>query len=162
MTDVLIYWRDFRKNMTAAEGFRWHSNARVFVDILPGDRLWLVTSGKSIGQEAEQAGFLVGVWQVAEVQANPNDDPAYPADDYRYRVTTNEAESVIFEEPVPVDHIVRPSGRDKATSIGRFLQGPRKLPDEKVRSLRAAAGPQMAHQWLTGKRQPSKTNDTSE
>jgi hypothetical protein len=51
---------------------------------------------------------------------------------------------------VAVDHILRPAGRDKAVSIGRFLQGPRKLSDEKVRLMRAAAGPQMAQKWLTG------------
>ncbi len=160
MTDVLVFWRDFRKNTAHAEALRWHSNARVFSALLPGDRLWLVTSGQALGHEAKQAGFLVAVWQVAHVQPNANDDPAYPADDYQYRVTANEVESIIFDKPVLVDHILRPSGRDKASSIGRYLQGPRKLTDEKVRLLRAAAGPQMAQQWLTGKRQPTKSADS--
>ncbi len=85
-----------------------------------------------------------------EVKENPGDDPAYPKDDYRYRIVANETESVTFEEPVLVDHILRPEGRDKAASIGRFLQGPRKLKDQTVRLLRAAAGPKMALKWLTG------------
>jgi hypothetical protein len=159
MTDVLVYWRDFRKNQAQGDALRWHSNARIFGELMPGDRLWLVTSGEALKHEAAQAGFLVAVWPVAQVQANPDDDPAYPAEDYQYRITASEADSITFEEPVPVDHILRPAGRDKASSIGRFLQGPRKLTDEKVRLLRAAAGPQMAQQWLTGKRQPTESGD---
>jgi len=76
MADVLIYWRDYRKN---AEGAitAWHSNAKLLGALLPGDRLWFVTSGKNLRQEeAAQAGFLVAVWQVQEVKQNPGDDPA--------------------------------------------------------------------------------------
>jgi hypothetical protein len=152
MTDVLVYWRDFRKNQVQGDALRWHSNARIFGELRPGDRLWLVTSGQALKDEEAQAGFLVAVWQVAQVQPNPDDDSAYPAKEYQYRIAASEADSITFEEPVPVDHILRPAGRDKASSIGRFLQGPRKLTDEKVRLLRAAAGPQMAQQWLTGGR----------
>ncbi len=151
MTEVLIYWRDYRKN--AEEPITaWHSNAKLLGDLAPGDRLWFVTSGKNLKQEAEQAGFLVAVWQVQEARENPGDDPAYPRDDYRYRIVANEAESMTFDEPVMVDHILRPEGRDKAAAIGRFLQGPRKLDGQKVRLLLAAAGPKMALKWLTGPR----------
>ena len=55
-----------------------------------------------------------------------------------------------LDEPVLVDHILRPEGRDDAVSIGRFLQGPRRLSDERVRLMRAAAGPHLAQKWLTG------------
>lgn len=149
MADVLIYWRDYRKN---AEGpvAAWHSNARLLGELQPGDRLWFVTSGKNLRQEGDSAGFLVAVWQVQEVQPNPGDNPEYPKDEYRYRIVASGEESVNFDEPVLVDHIIRPEGRDKAVSIGRLLQGPRKLDDQKVRLLRAAAGPKMALQWLTG------------
>ncbi len=64
----------------------------------------------------------------------------YPKDAYRWRVLANEAGSIDFDEPVLVDHIVRPEGRDQAVSIGRFLQGPRKLKHETVLLLRDAAG----------------------
>jgi hypothetical protein len=150
MTDVLLYWRDYRKN---AEGqvTAWHSNAKLLAELLPGDRLWFVTSGKNLRQDAEQAGFLVAVWQVQEVVENPGDDPAYPKADYSHRIIAGEQGSVVLDEPVLVDHILRPEGRDKAASIGRFLQGPRKLDDQKVRLLRAAAGPKMALKWLRGK-----------
>ena len=151
MTDVLIYWRDYRKN-AGGQVTAWHSNAKLLGELLPGDRLWFVTSGKNLGQEAEQAGFLVAVWQVQEVKQNSGDDPAYPKDDYSYRIIPSEEGSVVLDEPVLVDHILRPEGRDKAASIGRFLQGPRKLDDQKVRLLRAAAGPKMALKWLTGNR----------
>jgi hypothetical protein len=95
MTDILVYWRDFRKNTAKGNALRWHSKARVLGELLPGDRLWLVTSGQALKHEAQQAGFLVAVWQVAQVQPNPNGDPAYPAEDYKYRVTASEIESII-------------------------------------------------------------------
>ena len=153
MTDVLIYWRDYKKNQAqAGGGFRWHSGARMFAELHAGDRLWLVTSGKNLGNgEAPQAGFLVGVWQVREAVPNPGDDPAYPADPYRYRMVAEPSASLLFEKPVLVDHIVRPAGCDRAKAIGSFLQGPRKLKDEKVRLLRAVAGPAMARHYLTGR-----------
>jgi hypothetical protein len=152
MTDVLIYWRDFRKN-TERVVPAWHSNSRLLSDLHPGDRLWLVTSGKILRREPDQAGFLVAVWQVHEVKDNPGDDFAYPSEDYRYRLVLNQGESVTFDDPVLVDDILRPDGRDRDTSIGTFLQCPRKLDDQKVRLLRAAAGPKMALKWLTGNKQ---------
>ena len=158
MTDVLIYWRDYRQNwvyqLVEERSFYWHTNARLFEEATPGDRLWFVTAGKNIAHvdmNAQQAGFLVGVWQVAKVTANPGDDPAYPQGNYRYRVVTDASASFLFDVPVHIDHIVRPVGRDSSIAIGRFLQGPRKLRDETVRELRSAAGPQMAKHYLTGR-----------
>jgi hypothetical protein len=151
MADVLIYWRDYRKN-AAGPVVGWHSNSQLLSKLLAGDRLWLVTSGKSLGHEAEQAGFLVAVWQVAEAVENPGDDPVYPKDRYRYRIVPNEGESITLNEPVPVDHILRPARGSKAISIGRYLQGPRKLTETTVRLLRAAAGPDLAIKWLKGNR----------
>lgn len=156
--DILIYWRDYKQNwvrrFAGERAYFWHSNAKLIGELQPGDRLWMVTSGANVQQEAKQAAFLVAVWTIREVVPNPGDDPAYPRDDYKFRVVADADESSQFEEPVLVDHVLRPPGRDRAIGIGRFLQGPRKLSDEKVRLLRAAAGPQMAHQWLTGKRRP--------
>jgi len=156
--DVLVYWRDYRQNWANQSGggraLYWHSNARMFEQLEAGDRLWLVTAGKNltgIYKEAPQAGFLVGFWQVQQAIANPGDDPAYSQADYRYRVVADASASMLFEEPVLVDHIVRPAGRDRAKAIGSFLQGPRKLRDEKVRLLKAAAGPAMAKHYLTGR-----------
>ena len=158
MTDVLVYWRDYRQNwvrqFAGEHALHWHSNARLFEDLTAGDRLWLVTAGKNLTRvckEAPQAGFLVGVWQVQQAIANPGDDPAYPQADYRNRVVADVSASMLFDEPVLVDHIVRPAGRDRARAIGSFLQGPRKLKDEKVRMLKAAAGPAMAKYYLTGR-----------
>ena len=154
MTNILIYWRDYRQNwirqFAGEQAYYWHSSAKLLGELRPGDRLWMVTSGKCLRQEAEQAGFLVAVWQVQQVVENPDDDPAYPADEYKYRVIADEVESLNLDEPVLVDHILRPERRDKAVSIGRFLQGPRKLSDDRVRLMRAAAGPQMAQKWLSG------------
>lgn len=155
MADVLTYWRDYRANWACQEtgerAFCWNSSAKCIAELLPGDRMWMVTSGKAVGCEAEQAAFLVGVWKVREVIANPDDDPAYPSEDYRRRVVADPTGSVMLDEPVPVDHILRPVGRDRATSIGRFLQGPRKLTDERKRLLQAAAGGELASAWLRSK-----------
>ena len=154
MTDVLIYWRDYKQNwirqFDGERAYYWHSNARLLGQLEQGDHLWLATSGANVGHEVKQAGFLVAIWTVKVAVENPSDDPAYPRDDYRFRVIGDPANSIAFEEPVAVDPILRPQGRDKAVSIGRFLQGPRKLVEQKLRLLRAAAGPQMAHKWLTG------------
>lgn len=154
MANVLIYWRDYKENwvrqFAGDRAWFWHSNAKLISELQSDDHLWMVTSGTNLQQEAKQAGFLVAIWKVREVVENPGDDPAYPRDEYRFRVIADPDESVTFEEPVYVDHILRPEGRDKGVSIGRFLQGPRKLTDEKVRLLKATAGPDLALKWLTG------------
>ena len=77
MTDVLIYWRDCKKNATGQYA-GWHSNSQLLGKLLPGDRMWMVTSGKGLGHEAEEAGFLVAVWQVSEAIENPDDDLRLP------------------------------------------------------------------------------------
>ena len=162
MSDVLIYWRDYAANRGTSSGkasglpddggvLVWHSSAKCIAELQPGDRMWMVASGKGLREDAEQAAFLVGVWAVCEVIDNPNDDPAYPTDDYRKRVVADPSGSVMLSDPVPVDHILRPAGRDRAASIGRFLQGPRVLTDEKKRLLRAAAGGELAAEWLRSK-----------
>ena len=158
MIDVLLYWRDLRRNRAQARDcdaeLRWHSSARWFAELAAGDRLWLVTAGRNLARQAPgtpQAAFLVGVWRVARVVRNPGDDPAYPPAAYRYRVIAEPSASLLFTEPVFVDHILRPEGADAAISIGRFLQGPRRLRPATVRLLLAAAGPKMARQYLTGR-----------
>lgn len=156
MTNILIYWRDYQQNwvrrFAGERAHFWHSSAKLIGDLQPGDILWMVTSGAAVRHEAKQAGFLVATWKAKEVVANPGDDPAYPNEDYRFRVMVDDTEPISFEEPVLVDHILRPPGRDHAVSIGRFLQGPRKLTDEMVRLLRAAAGPDLALKWLKGEK----------
>ncbi len=164
MADVLIYWRDYAATwaypFSGDCAFFWHSSAKCVAELLPGDRMWMVTSGKGLREDAEQAclrathrqaAFLVGVWAVREVIDNPNDDLAYPTDDYRKRVVADPSASVMLADPVPVDHILRPADGDRAVSIGRFLQGPRVLSDEKKRLLRAAAGGELAAEWLRSK-----------
>ncbi len=147
MADVLIYWRDYAANWATSGGrdaglpdgssrdghgcsdHFWHSSAKCVAELLPGDRMWMVTSGKRLREDAEQAclraclspdgrqathrqaAFLVGVWAVREVIDNPNDDPAYPSEDYRKRVVADPSASVMLANPVPVDHILRPTGR---------------------------------------------------
>ena len=80
MADVLIYSKDFVMHADALGQPRyWHSSAPVFGKLALGDRLWLVTSGQALKHEAERAGFLVAVWQVAQVQPNPGDEPDGPS-----------------------------------------------------------------------------------
>lgn len=150
MTDMLIYWRDYQRNIEEGRVHDWYSNSSLLGRLQPGDRLWMVTSGANVGNEAKQAGFLVGIWTVKEVVENSGDNPAYPMGDYHFRAIAHLGESITFEEPILIDHILRPEGREKGVSIGRFLQGPRRLNEQKVRLLRAAAGPDLALRWLTG------------
>src|SRR5262249_14794683 len=109
MTDGLIYWRDYRQNwvrqFARERAYYWHSNAKLLSELYPGDRLWFITSGKNLRRDPEQAGFLVAVWHVQQVMENLGDDPAYPKDEYRYRIIASEPDSLAFEEPIPVDHI---------------------------------------------------------
>lgn len=153
--DVLFYWRDYRQNwirqFADEYAYYWHTNARKMLELEAGDKLWLAASGKNIGHDISQAGFLVGVWQVREVIGNPGDEPSYPRNDYKYRIVAEPTASIMFDEAIAVDHILRPPGRDKTVSIGRYLQGPRKLKDEKVRQLREIAGPKMALSYLNGR-----------
>ena len=155
LSDVLIYWRDYKQNWVyegiGERAWYWHSNAKLVGDLLPGDRVWLVASGRNLRREPQQAAFVVAVWQVRAVVLNPDVDRAYPAHEYRFRIVGDETASIRLDEPVLIDHLVRPQGHDKATGIGRFLQGTRRLKSDMVRLLRAAAGPQMAGHYLTGK-----------
>jgi hypothetical protein len=150
MTDVLVYWPDYRKNTAKGDAHQWHSNHRLFGVLLPGDRLWVVTSGKSLGLENESAGYVVAMWPVGQVVKNPGDDPQYPASKYQHRVLVTETDAIHLDQPVYVDHIIRGEGYGEEIPVGRFLRGPRRLTDEKVRQLRSAAGPELALRWLTG------------
>lgn len=150
MTDVLVYDKKFRLEAAQTEPLRWHSNHRVFDSLVPGDRLWIVTSGARLGKEDESAGYLVAMWPVEQVIANPGDDPKHPARRFGHRVLVNSTEALRLDQPVCVDAIIRGAGYDKSISVGRFLRGPRRLSDEKVRQLRSMAGAHMAQQWLLG------------
>jgi len=150
MTDVLVYRPDYRKSTAKGDALRWHSNHRVFGDLLPGDRLWVITAGKSLGRPDQSAGYLVGMWPVTAVIENSGDDPDYPAPKYQHRVLISETEAIHLDEPVCVDHLIRGEGYDNQIPIGRFLRGPRRLTDEKVRQLRAAAGAEMALMYFKG------------
>ena len=150
MTEVLIYNKAYSK----AESFCWHSNASVFGTLIVGDRLWVVTSGKTIDREPTTAAFLVAVWQVSEVVDNPDDDPRFPARKFAHRVVVSETDSVTLHDPVNVDNLIRPDDADQGKSIGSFLRMPRKLDESKIRQLKAAAGSEIAMRWLTGKRKP--------
>jgi len=159
MIDVLVYWKTYRPEKSRGTCLRWHSNHRVFGDLLPGDRLWVITSGKSLGRDDASAGYLVAVWPVTQVMPNPGDDPDYPTQKYQHRVLVNEVEAMYLDQPVCIDHVIRAEGADKQVSVGRFLRGPRRLSDEKIRQLRSAAGPHLAHKWLTGNK--STTDNAS-
>jgi len=157
MADLLLYrrvdwyWLD-RLRRGVGQSARWYSNAKLVSELQPGDRLWVVTSGAHLIQGAKQAGYLIGVWTVSAVIEDPGDVPAPPRDDARHRIVTDDPESIIFDDPVLVDEIVRPEGRDRSEPIGRFLSTPKRLDERLVRRLRAAAGPELALKWLTGNR----------
>ena len=153
MTDILLYRRFSRSKWDDAEKSTcWYTNVRWLADLQPGDYLWLVTSGANLRREERQAGFLVALWAVAGVAENPGDDPAHPRDDFRFRIVADDSGSVTLDDPVLIDDILRPEGRDRMEPIGRFLSAPKRLDERQVRRLRAAAGPELALKWLTGNR----------
>lgn len=156
MADVLIYWRGDLREVFPELGGRgkiaWHSRSTVVGELLPGDSVWFVTSGAVLGRVPERSGFLVGIGKVIGVLADAGDDPGPRANEERYRILLDPSESVTFDDPVPVDHVLRPEGRDRSLPIGRFVSVPRRLNSRMVRRLRAAAGPELALRWLIGTR----------
>lgn len=160
MTDVLVYDKDYRFQKAEEGCLKWHSNHRVFADLLPGDRLWVITSGKSLGREDESAGYLVAMWPIQQIIENPDDDPEFPARKFGHRILVNQTEALQLDQPVCVDRIIRGEGFDSNISIGRFIRGPRKLSNERVRQLMSAAGGNLAVQWLAKKRTTDRTDDT--
>ena len=141
MTDLLVYWRDYQRNVAAADLHtplrRWHSSSRYFAALEAGNRLWLVTSGDGLGLLPRHAAFLVGVWRIERLCENPGDDPAYPTDRYRYRALATDSTVPAARLPVCVDEIVRPRGSAEQVPIGRLLQGPRRLSAETIARLEA-------------------------
>ncbi len=161
MTDVLVYDKDYRFQKAEGGCLKWHSNHRVFVDLLPGDRLWVITSGKSLGRADESAGYLVAMWPIQQIVQNPDDDPEFPARKFGHRILVNQTEALQLDQPVCVDSLIRGAGFEKSVSVGRFLRGPRRLSDDKVRRLLSAAGADMAQKWLLGNR-PKNNNTTAD
>lgn len=142
--NYLIYWRDYEPNILDGRTDGWYSNSRTMAGVQPGERLWLVTAGRNIDHEDRAAAFLVAVWTADLVLPNPGDE-LYPEDEYRYMVTVTSQKWEFYGKPKPpihVDPVLRPAGADKTISIGRFLQGPRPMPDHDPRlsGLRSAAG----------------------
>ena len=69
MADVLIYWRDYYAAnwaypVVGDRAFYWHSIGKCIAELRPGDRMWMVTSGKGSREDAEQAAILVGACAV--------------------------------------------------------------------------------------------------
>ncbi|MEZ6065581.1 MAG: ASCH domain-containing protein [Planctomycetaceae bacterium] len=143
MADLLIYWRDYHRNQGLRESGSvrsWHSNSPLLADLVPHDRLWLVTSGQMLGCEPRHAAFLVEVWSVVRAERNRGDDTAYPASRYRTRVLAELDRPASSLLPVNVDGVVRPSRSRSDMPIGSLLQGPRRLSEEVAAALRASLG----------------------
>ncbi|MBN1513879.1 MAG: hypothetical protein JXB13_17820 [Phycisphaerae bacterium] len=84
VVDMPICWWDCAANEAKDSPSRhahlWHSGTQCIAELMPGDQMWMSTSGKALKHEVEQAAFLAGIWVVREVIDNPDDDPAYPAE----------------------------------------------------------------------------------
>jgi hypothetical protein len=152
MADYLIYSTSCSNAKAIRPGLIPYSNAKLVAKIRPEDRIWVIISGASLRRLERQAAFLVGIWEVGGVRDNPNDDPDFPKNEYRFKIEVEDHGSIIFDDPVLVDHLLRPEGRDLSIPIGRFVSVPRQLNEQLVRKLRAAAGPELALRWLTGTR----------
>jgi hypothetical protein len=143
MTDMLIYWRNYKKDQRdrAPEGHMpfWHSSSKRIAQLQPGDLLWVVVAGQSIQIMPPKAAFLVGIWQVADVIDNPGDHEAFSPIRFKYRILIDAEGSRTLTSPPNVDHILRPPGKAATIAIGQFLQQPRKISEEILQQLKAAA-----------------------
>lgn len=139
MADLLVYWRDCRRNRESdlsTGGLRmWHSSSRLIGGLEPGDRLWLISSGQSLGAGAIHRGYLVEVWGVEQVQSNTGESPDYPRERYAHRVVARLDPELTPPAPRDVDAIIRPAHSPGEAPIGRLLQGPRRLAAESVQRL---------------------------
>lgn len=144
MTDLLLYWRDYRRNQADGGGgtplLRWHSSSRLMSSLQPDDRLWLATAAGHLGLAPSAAGLLVEVWRVIAVLPNPGDSSAYPPERYARRILAQVDSAYTPPAPLNVDAVIRPRGSDPAAPIGRLLQGPRRLSAEQVQQLTALLG----------------------
>lgn len=144
MTNLLLYWRDYRRNRREADQDamlrRWHSRARLTATLQPDDRLWLVAAAGRLGLVPPSAGHLVEVWRVTAVVANPGDSSDYPPDRYAWRILAQLDPRYTPGAPLNVDAVIRPPRSDPAAPIGRLLQGPRRLSAEQVLQLTALLG----------------------
>lgn len=141
MTDLLLYWRDYRRNQTdggkGVTSRRWHSSSRLMSSLQPDDRLWLAAAAGKLGLVPPSAGHLVEVWRVRAVLPNSGDSPAYPPERYAWRILAQVDARYTPPMPLNVDAVIRPRGSDAAAPIGRLLQGPRRLSAEQVQQLTA-------------------------
>ena len=99
MTDVPVYSPDYHKVLMKGYPLRWHSNDRGFGDLMPEDRLWVITSGKSFGRRDQSAGCPVGMRPVVALVENPGDDPNHPAPKYKHRLSSARRRQSVWTSP---------------------------------------------------------------
>ena len=144
MSDFAIYWKNYSQDIrNCAFGpsnplADWRSNSdRLHKQLKLGARLWFFAAGESCNGNIGTAAYLVNVFRVREVVDNSGDDPEYPTEEFRYTIWSEPDGCVWISPPAMADQIVRPAGHQIEVHIGKLMQGPRRLPEEKVIDLEA-------------------------
>ena len=138
MTNVLLFWKNYASDLKrhGEEALSsWHSNSGIVGKLQEGDQIWLVSSGKILKLQPESAGFLIAIVQVVRVEGNRMDAGSYSSENFKYRVIFDQEKTRLLEPPINIDEILRPADRDETIPIGRFLQGPRKIKDERLTAI---------------------------
>lgn len=100
MTGVLIFGGEYRANrvdqFVGEQADCWRSNSKIVGKLEPGDKVWPVTSGKSLGLDSDaSASYLVGLWMVADVTNIPGDNPTYASAEFGYRMIADRPNLVL-------------------------------------------------------------------
>ena len=133
--DFGVYWAYFKRD-TKDEWpvTTWLTNSSLLSKAEAGDRLWLFTSGANAGMSEEQAGYLVEIFTVAEVQGGAYESD-YPVPQFGHRLIADRSRTVAVDPPILVDDLFRSPQHEVTLSAGNFLQAPRKLKQELLVSL---------------------------
>jgi hypothetical protein len=140
MADYCFYWRHFARERKRGDwpAKAWYSNDdQLAKRIAAGDRVWLLSSGEACGQAELKSAYLVEVFAVQKAIRNAGEDKEYPTNEFHYLLVAQPEAVHKIDPPLLVDAIVRGENQPKEEPIGRFLQKPRKMPEEWLAKLQA-------------------------
>ena len=138
MADFGIYWKNFARESASGDWpcTRWFTNSeRLVRQLAPGDRLWLIATGRACGMAESQMGYLVELFVVRRVEANPGSNPDYPRADVAYAISGDDTSCLRVDPPLLVDPLIRGEESGPGVSIGMVRQGPWRLKVEMAAQL---------------------------
>lgn len=126
MADFGHFWKNFPRERE--QGWPtpvWFTGNESFVrQLAPGDRLWLFTSGRHCGLQAESSGYLVQIMPIHGIETNTEDSPDYDPDLFRYVICGADEGCIRVDPPLLIDSIIYPGRMDPSQAIGSALSWP--------------------------------------